>query len=142
MSATETATDTPQGAVSSEVERLLYTQDVGGSIPSPPTTIPNSRCPRGSAPSGARQLIGDVWEWTGSDFEPYPGFTAFPYKEYSEVFFGPDYKVLRGGSFAVDQVACRGTFRNWDYPIRRQIFSGFRTARDATAHHTDAAELR
>ena len=93
--------------------------------------------PRGSAPSGARQLIGDVWEWTGSDFEPYPGFTAFPYKEYSEVFFGPDYKVLRGGSFAADQVACRGTFRNWDYPIRRQIFAGFRTARDATTAEPD-----
>ena len=51
--------------------------------------------------------------------------------EYSEVFFGPDYKVLRGGSFGTDQVACRGTFRNWDYPIRRQIFAGFRCARDA-----------
>ena len=103
---------------------------------------PAGSYPRGSAPSGARQLIGDVWEWTSSDFEPYPGFTAFPYKEYSEVFFGPDYKVLRGGSFAVDPVACRGTFRNWDYPIRRQIFSGFRTARDATADGATAAELR
>ncbi|WP_216589325.1 ergothioneine biosynthesis protein EgtB [Streptomyces brasiliscabiei] len=86
----------------------------------------------GESPLGVRQLIGDVWEWTSSDFLPYPGFTAFPYKEYSEVFFGPEHKVLRGGSFAVDQVACRGTFRNWDYPIRRQIFSGFRTARDAS----------
>ncbi|HEX9030751.1 MAG TPA: ergothioneine biosynthesis protein EgtB [Streptosporangiaceae bacterium] len=85
----------------------------------------------GAAPSGARQLIGDVWEWTASDFLPYPGFVAYPYKEYSEVFFGGDYKVLRGGAFSADQVACRGTFRNWDYPIRRQIFSGFRTARDA-----------
>ncbi|GAA1977200.1 ergothioneine biosynthesis protein EgtB [Catenulispora subtropica] len=84
----------------------------------------------GAAPSGARQLIGDVWEWVSSDFLPYPGFAAWPYREYSEVFFGPAYKVLRGGSFAVDPVACRGTFRNWDYPIRRQIFSGFRTARD------------
>jgi iron(II)-dependent oxidoreductase len=84
----------------------------------------------GAAPSGARQLIGDVWEWVSSDFLPYPGFVAWPYREYSEVFFGPAYKVLRGGSFAVDPVACRGTFRNWDYPIRRQIFSGFRTARD------------
>ena len=89
--------------------------------------------PDGAAPSGARQLVGDVWEWTASDFQPYPGFTAFPYKEYSEVFFGPEYKVLRGGSFAVDPVACRGTFRNWDYPIRRQIFSGLRTARDGAA---------
>ncbi|WP_238427100.1 ergothioneine biosynthesis protein EgtB [Streptomyces adustus] len=85
--------------------------------------------PAGESPLGVRQLIGDVWEWTASDFQPYPGFRAFPYKEYSEVFFGPEYKVLRGGSFAVDPVACRGTFRNWDYPIRRQIFSGFRTAR-------------
>ncbi|MFB7109783.1 ergothioneine biosynthesis protein EgtB [Streptomyces sp. NPDC056190] len=83
----------------------------------------------GESPLGVRQLIGDVWEWTASDLLPYPGFTAFPYREYSEVFFGPEYKVLRGGSFAVDAVACRGTFRNWDYPVRRQIFSGFRTAR-------------
>ncbi|MGW4056332.1 ergothioneine biosynthesis protein EgtB [Streptomyces sp. NPDC004779] len=87
--------------------------------------------PAGASPLGVRQLIGDVWEWTASDFTPYPGFRAFPYKEYSEVFFGPEYKVLRGGSFAVDAVACRGTFRNWDYPVRRQIFAGFRTARSA-----------
>ncbi|WP_435057931.1 ergothioneine biosynthesis protein EgtB [Streptomyces sp. bgisy060] len=87
--------------------------------------------PAGASPLGVRQLIGDVWEWTASDFLPYPGFTAFPYKEYSEVFFGSEHKVLRGGSFAVDPVACRGTFRNWDLPVRRQIFSGFRTARSA-----------
>jgi iron(II)-dependent oxidoreductase len=92
---------------------------------------PAGSYPAGASPQGVRQLIGDVWEWTSSDFTPYPGFTAFPYKEYSEVFFSPDYKVLRGGAFSVDAVACRGTFRNWDYPIRRQIFSGFRTARDA-----------
>ncbi|HEV3171304.1 MAG TPA: ergothioneine biosynthesis protein EgtB [Actinocrinis sp.] len=85
--------------------------------------------PDGASPLGVHQLIGDVWEWTASDFLPYPEFAAFPYKEYSEVFFGPAYKVLRGGAFGVDPVACRGTFRNWDYPIRRQIFSGFRTAR-------------
>ncbi|MGW4380174.1 ergothioneine biosynthesis protein EgtB [Kitasatospora sp. NPDC004531] len=87
--------------------------------------------PQGESAYGARQLIGDVWEWTASDFTAYPGFRAWPYREYSEVFFGPEYKVLRGGSFAVAPVACRGTFRNWDYPIRRQIFAGFRTARDA-----------
>ncbi|MCT4353508.1 ergothioneine biosynthesis protein EgtB [Streptomyces sp. Je 1-79] len=92
---------------------------------------PAGSYPEGASPLGVRQLIGDVWEWTSSDFLPYPGFTAFPYKEYSEVFFGPGHKVLRGGSFAVDPVACRGTFRNWDLPVRRQIFSGFRTARDA-----------
>ena len=87
--------------------------------------------PAGASPSGVHQLIGDVWEWTSSDFSGYPGFVAFPYPEYSEVFFGPEYKVLRGGSFGTDAAACRGTFRNWDYPIRRQIFSGFRCARDA-----------
>jgi len=94
---------------------------------------PAGSFPGGAAPSGARQLIGDVWEWTGSDFLPYPGFRAWPYREYSEVFFGPEYKVLRGGSFGVSPVACRGTFRNWDYPIRRQIFAGFRTACAAVA---------
>ncbi|MFD3515604.1 ergothioneine biosynthesis protein EgtB [Streptomyces sp. NPDC058657] len=87
--------------------------------------------PAGESPLGVRQLIGDVWEWTSSDFLPYPGFAPFPYREYSEVFFGAAHKVLRGGSFAVDAVACRGTFRNWDLPVRRQIFAGFRTARDA-----------
>ncbi len=90
---------------------------------------PAGAYPLGEAPCGARQLIGDVWEWTSSDFLPYPGFAAFPYREYSEVFFGTDHKVLRGGSFGTDRSACRGTFRNWDYPIRRQIFAGFRCAR-------------
>jgi iron(II)-dependent oxidoreductase len=85
--------------------------------------------PAGASAAGVEQLIGDVWEWTSSGFHPYPGFRAFPYREYSEVFFGGDYKVLRGGSFGTDSVACRGTFRNWDHPIRRQIFSGFRCAR-------------
>lgn len=85
--------------------------------------------PAGASPTGVHQLIGDIWEWTSSGFHPYPGFRAFPYREYSEVFFGGDYRVLRGGSFGTDPVACRGTFRNWDHPIRRQIFSGFRLAR-------------
>ncbi|MYV88938.1 ergothioneine biosynthesis protein EgtB [Streptomyces sp. SID1034] len=91
---------------------------------------PAGAYPEGRSPLGIRQLMGDVWEWTSSDFLPYPGFVAFPYREYSEVFFGPGHKVLRGGAFSVDEVACRGTFRNWDLPVRRQIFAGFRTARD------------
>ena len=80
---------------------------------------------------GVHQMFGDVWEWTASDFRGYPGFASFPYREYSEVFFGPEYKVLRGGSWATHPAAMRPSFRNWDYPIRRQIFSGFRCARDA-----------
>jgi len=88
--------------------------------------------PDGASPLGVHQLIGDVWEWLDSDFHGYPGFEAFPYREYSEVFFGGDYKMLRGGSFGTDFEACRSTFRNWDHPIRRQIFAGFRCARDAS----------
>jgi gamma-glutamyl hercynylcysteine S-oxide synthase len=89
--------------------------------------------PAGASPLGVHQLIGDVWEWTSSGWQPYPGFTVFPYPEYSQVFFGGDYRVLRGGSFGTDPAAIRATFRNWDLPIRRQIFAGFRCARDATA---------
>jgi gamma-glutamyl hercynylcysteine S-oxide synthase len=92
--------------------------------------------PEGASAYGVRQLIGDVWEWTSTWFHPYPGFRAWPYKEYSEVFFGGDYPILRGGSFGTDPAAARGTFRNWDYPIRRQIFSGFRCARDASVDLT------
>ena len=87
--------------------------------------------PAGTSPWGCHQMIGDVWEWTSSTFDGYPGFRSFPYREYSEVFFGDEYRVLRGGSWATDPVAIRGTFRNWDFPIRRQIFAGFRCARDA-----------
>ena len=87
--------------------------------------------PRGASALGVHQLIGDVWEWTSSGWHPYPGYETFPYPEYSEVFFGGDYRVLRGGSFGTDASALRATFRNWDHPIRRQIFSGFRLARDA-----------
>jgi iron(II)-dependent oxidoreductase len=85
----------------------------------------------GVSPLGCYGMIGDVWEWTSTDFNGYPGFQSFPYKEYSEEFFGSDYKVLRGGSWATRSGAIRNTFRNWDYPIRRQIFSGFRCAQDA-----------
>ena len=86
--------------------------------------------PRGRSFYGCHQLIGDVWEWTASDFLPYPGFQAFPYREYSEIFFGSEYKVLRGGSWATSSFVARNTFRNWDLPIRRQIFAGFRCAAD------------
>jgi iron(II)-dependent oxidoreductase len=92
-----------------------------------PTAVGGS--PLGASPWGCRQMVGDVWEWTSSDFLPFPGFRTFPYREYSEVFFGPEYKVLRGGSWATHPTAVRTTFRNWDYPIRRQIFAGFRCAR-------------
>lgn len=82
------------------------------------------------APSGCRHMLGDVWEWTSSTFKGYPGFQAFPYPEYAQVFFGSGYRVLRGGSWATQPIAARVSFRNWDLPQRRQIFSGLRLAKD------------
>jgi iron(II)-dependent oxidoreductase len=86
--------------------------------------------PKGASAYGALGMIGDVWEWTSSELYGYPGFQAFPYREYSEIFFVPGYKVLRGGSWATRPAAMRNTFRNWDYPVRRQLFVGFRCACD------------
>ena len=81
-------------------------------------------------PEGALSGVGQVWEWTSSHFRGYPGFVAHPYREYSEVFFGEDYRVLRGGSWATSPRVAGPTFRNWDLPVRRQIFAGVRLARD------------
>ncbi len=86
--------------------------------------------PLGASPLGCEQLLGDVWEWTASDFRAYPGFAAFPYAEYSEPFFGHEFRVLRGGSWATRPRVARATFRNWDSRLKRQIFAGFRCARD------------
>ncbi|MFN8150634.1 MAG: SUMF1/EgtB/PvdO family nonheme iron enzyme [Solirubrobacterales bacterium] len=84
------------------------------------------------APSdhGAVQMLGDVWEWTDSTLSGYPGFSAFPYPEYSEVFFADAYPVLRGGSWATRRNVIRTTFRNWDLAERRQIFAGIRCAKE------------
>jgi iron(II)-dependent oxidoreductase len=92
---------------------------------------PAGAYPAGASGYGAEQMIGDVWEWTSSDFVPWPGFTPMIYRAYSEPFFGSEYKVLRGGSWAVAPSTIRPSFRNWDYPIRRQIFTGVRLAWDA-----------
>ncbi len=82
------------------------------------------------AAHGELGALGLVWEWTSSDFRAYPGFEAFPYREYSQVFFGDEYRVLRGGSWATHSRVLRPSFRNWDLPQRRQIFSGLRCVRD------------
>jgi iron(II)-dependent oxidoreductase len=74
--------------------------------------------------------VGGAWEWTSSDFVGYPGFAAFPYKEYSEEFFGDGHKVLRGASWTTHPHVARPSFRNWDLPQRRQIFAGIRLASD------------
>jgi gamma-glutamyl hercynylcysteine S-oxide synthase len=84
-----------------------------------------------TAGADLEDATGAVWQWTSSVFGGYPGFTAFPYAEYSEAFFDDGYRVLRGGSWFTDPLVARPTFRNWDLPQRRQIFSGIRCARDA-----------
>ena len=87
--------------------------------------------PAGASPCGAEQMIGDVWEWTSSGFTAWPGFTPMLYADYSAPFFGGDYKVLRGGAWSVQPSILRPSFRNWDHPVRRQVFSGLRLAWDA-----------
>ena len=89
---------------------------------------PAGAYPDGASPCGALGMLGDQWEWTSSEFAPYPGFRAHPYREYSEVFFGRGYRVLRGGSWATRARVADNRFRNWDLPQRRQIFAGFRCA--------------
>ncbi len=81
-----------------------------------------------AATSDQLEGVGEVWEWTASEFTGYPGFVAYPYREYSEVFFDRGYYVLRGGSWASSDEVVSPTFRNWDLPARRQIFSGLRLA--------------
>lgn len=102
--------------------------NVGGAALRP---APVGAYPAAASAYGVEQLIGDVWEWTSSDFVPWPGFVPMLYARYSLPFFSSGYKVLRGGSWAVAPSAIRPSFRNWDLPIRRQIFCGLRLAWDA-----------
>jgi iron(II)-dependent oxidoreductase len=90
----------------------------------------------GDDADGPIRLFGDVWEWTSSEFCGYPDFHPFPYREYSEAHFDLGMRVLRGGSWATAPDAVRPTFRNWDLPIRRQLFCGLRLARDIEHHET------
>lgn len=89
-------------------------------------TVNVAALPAGESACGCRQLIGNVWEWTASDFLPYPGFVPGPWKAYSEPFFGT-HKVLRGGSWATRARLLRNTYRNFFTPDRRDLWAGFRT---------------
>ncbi len=89
-------------------------------------TVDVGALPAGDSPCGCRQMIGNVWEWTASNFGPYPGFVADPYKEYSEPWFHTR-KVLRGGCWATRSHMIRNTWRNFYEPERRDVLAGFRT---------------
>ena len=91
---------------------------------------PAGAFPAGASAYGAEQMLGDVWEWTSSPLRPWPGFAPMIYERYSQPFFDGDYRVLRGGSWAVGREILRPSFRNWDHPVRRQIFAGVRLAWD------------
>jgi gamma-glutamyl hercynylcysteine S-oxide synthase len=79
---------------------------------------------------GCQDMLGNVWEWTDSWFDDYPEFNAYPYPGYSQVYFDGQHRVLRGGSWATNSVNLRASFRNWYHPEVRQIFAGFRCAKD------------
>jgi ergothioneine biosynthesis protein EgtB len=85
--------------------------------------------PTGQSTYGGQQMIGDVWEWTTSDYAPYPGFKS-EFDEYNDKWFVGQ-KVLRGGSFATPRSHIRTTYRNFFYPHERWMIAGFRCAKDA-----------
>ena len=85
--------------------------------------------PEGANAAGCHQLIGDVWEWTTSDYVPYPGFKS-EFDEYNDKWF-VNQKVLRGGSFATPQLHIRSTYRNFFHAHERWMISGFRCAKDS-----------
>ena len=92
-------------------------------------TSPVDRFPKGASAIGCCDMLGNVWEWTASTFEAYPGFESYPYRGYSEVYFDGEHRVLKGGSWATFPQALRSSFRNWYYPGVRQIIAGFRCAK-------------
>jgi gamma-glutamyl hercynylcysteine S-oxide synthase len=94
----------------------------------PGRTTPVHQFPAGH--SGCGDLLGNVWEWTNSTFEGYPGFKPYPYPGYSQAYYDGAHYVLRGGSWATRPWALRASFRNWYHPWTREIFAGFRCARD------------
>ncbi|MEG3988639.1 ergothioneine biosynthesis protein EgtB [Microcoleus sp. S28C3] len=92
-------------------------------------TSPVDAFPKGASAAGCCDMLGNVWEWTASTFDAYPGFESYPYRGYSQVYFDGEHRVLKGGSWATFPQALRSSFRNWYYPGVRQIIAGFRCAK-------------
>lgn len=87
---------------------------------------PVTALPGNASAFGVKHMLGNVWEWTASDFLPYPGFAPDPYEFYSQPWFGT-HKVLRGGSWASTARMLKNSFRNFYRPERRDILAGFRS---------------
>ena len=92
------------------------------------SAAPIGSYPAGASVHGCHQMIGDVWEWTTSDYVPYPGFKS-EFDEYNDKWF-VNQKVLRGGSFATPQLHIRSTYRNFFHAHERWMVSGFRCVKD------------
>lgn len=92
-------------------------------------TTPVDAFPNGQSAYGLYDTLGNVWEWTATWFDSYPGFQSYPYIGYSQVYFDQQHRVLKGGSWATRPWALRCSFRNWYHPHVRQILAGFRCAR-------------
>jgi ergothioneine biosynthesis protein EgtB len=93
-------------------------------------TTPVAAFPEGQSAYGGFDMTGNVWEWTSTVFDGYAGFKAFPYPEYSELWFDTDHRVLKGGSWATRWPLLRCSFRNFWRPRFRIAFAGFRCAAD------------
>jgi ergothioneine biosynthesis protein EgtB len=93
------------------------------------STSPVDAFGKGASAAGCWDMLGNVWEWTASIFDAYPGFESYPYRGYSQVYFDGEHRVLKGGSWATFPQALRSSFRNWYYPGVRQIIAGFRCAK-------------
>ncbi len=112
----------PWGNAPADVSRANFLENSHWGV------TPIGAFPEGASQAGCHQLIGDVWEWTTSDYVPYPGFTS-EFDEYNDKWF-VNQKVLRGGSFATPQLHIRSTYRNFFHAHERWMVSGFRCAKD------------
>ena len=112
----------PWGEVSPDIVNANLMENAVWSV------APIGAFPEGASAFGCHQMIGDVWEWTTSDYAPYPGFKS-EFDEYNDKWF-VNQKVLRGGSFATPQIHIRPTYRNFFHAHERWMVSGFRCARD------------
>jgi ergothioneine biosynthesis protein EgtB len=87
--------------------------------------------PRGASAYGVHDLLGNGWEWTRSEFKPFPGFSAMPfYPGYSASFFDGKHYVMKGGSPRTAACMLRRSFRNWFQPHYPYVYATFRCVED------------